>query len=151
MIKHYTSTAVLVTNTKPRKVLLGLHQKLQMWLPPGGHQEKNENPFEALVRETKEETGFDVTPYLPQTTILDSRVTSLPVPDYLFEETIPSREEKSEHIHMDFVYVMEVPEFLPQFPEREYAEMKWIGEGDVSGLSLYPNIKDIILPGCFKK
>ncbi len=122
-----------------------------MWLPPGGHQEENENPFEALVRETKEETGFDITPFLPKTTRLDSRVTSLPVPDYLFEETIPRREEKPEHIHMDFVYVIEVPEFVPQFPEREYAKMQWIGEGDVAGLPLYPNIQDIILPRCFAK
>jgi 8-oxo-dGTP pyrophosphatase MutT (NUDIX family) len=103
MTKHYTSTAVLVTDTKPRKVLLGLHQKLQMWLPPGGHQEENENPFEALIRETKEETGFDVTSYLPKITILDERVASLPIPDYLFEETIPEYKEKAEHIHMDFV------------------------------------------------
>jgi hypothetical protein len=46
--------------------------------------------------------------------------------------------------------VIEVPEFQPIFPEREYAEMRWIGEGDVKGLALYPNIKDIILPRCFQ-
>lgn len=151
MTKHYTSTAVLVTETKPRKVLLGLHQKLQMWLPPGGHQEENENPFECLIREVLEETGFDVTSYLPKTKQLDERVNSLPVPDYLFEEPIPARGEKPEHIHMDFVYVIVVPEFTPHFPEREYAKMRWIGEGDVAGLALYPNIKDIILPKCFSK
>jgi len=149
MVKHYTSTAILVTNTKPRKVLLGMHQKLQMWLPPGGHQEENENPFEALIRETKEEAGFDVSAFLPETKNLDERVASLPVPDYLFEELIPTRGEKPEHIHMDFVYIIVVPEFVPQFPEREYQMMRWIGEDDVTGLPLYPNIKDIILPRCF--
>ena len=80
---------------------------------------------------------------------MDERVSSLPVPDYLFEELIPARGEKPEHIHMDFVYVIEVSEFIPQFPEREYQMMQWIGEGDVAGLPLYPNIKDIILPRCF--
>lgn len=149
MVKHYTSTAVLVTDTKPRKVLLGLHQKLQMWLPSGGHQEENENPFEALIREVKEETGFDVTSYLPKPQKLDERVNSLPVPDYLFEEPIPARGEKAEHIHMDFVYVIEVPQFTPHFPEREYSQMRWFGEEEVEGLALYPNIKDIILPKCF--
>ncbi len=149
MVKHYTSTAVLVTNTTPRKVLLGLHQKLQMWLPPGGHQEENENPFECLIREVYEEAGFDVTPYLPKTQKLDERVNSLPVPDYLFEEPIPARGEKLEHIHMDFVYVIEVPEFKQVFPEREYADMKWVGKEDVDALALYSNIKEIILPRCF--
>ncbi|MFZ2024836.1 MAG: NUDIX domain-containing protein [Microgenomates group bacterium] len=151
MVKHYTSTAVLVTDTKPRKVLLGLHQKLQMWLPPGGHQEANENPFECLIREVLEETGFDVTSYLPKSQKLDERVNSLAIPDYLFEEPIPARGDTSEHIHMDFVYVIVVPEFEPHFSEREYAQMRWFGEGDVEDLALYPNIKEIILPRCFSK
>jgi len=151
MIKHFTATAILVTDTQPRKVLLGLHQKLLMWLPPGGHMEENENPMEALQREVKEETGWDATDYIPKSRMLDERVTALPVPDYVFEEPIPSRSDKPEHIHIDFVYVIEVPEFIPQFPEREYASMKWIGEADVAGLPLYPNIKDIILPRCFSR
>jgi 8-oxo-dGTP diphosphatase len=146
MIKHYTSTGVLVTKTEPRKVLLGLHQKLHMWLPPGGHQEENENPLEGLVREVKEETGFDVTPYLPKLTMLDERVTALPVPDYLFEEPIPSRGDKAEHIHMDFVYLIEVPLFDPVFPKTEYSDMRWIGKNELIALPTYPNIREVILP-----
>ena len=34
--------------------LLIHHNKLNMWLPPGGHIEANETPDEALVREIKE-------------------------------------------------------------------------------------------------
>lgn len=41
-------------------VLLRLHEKYGMWLPPGGHIELHETPEEAAVREVKEETGLDV-------------------------------------------------------------------------------------------
>ena len=39
------------------QVLLHLHRKLGMWLPPGGHIERDELPDEAAVREVLEETG----------------------------------------------------------------------------------------------
>lgn len=39
------------------RVLLHFHQKLDRWLPPGGHVEPNELPDEAAVREVLEETG----------------------------------------------------------------------------------------------
>jgi len=42
------------------KVLLIHHKKLNMWLPPGGHIDKDETPDEALLREIKEELGIDV-------------------------------------------------------------------------------------------
>ena len=42
------------------KVLLIHHKKLDLWLPVGGHIEKNETPDEALLREIKEEIGIDV-------------------------------------------------------------------------------------------
>ena len=42
------------------KVLLHLHRKLAMWLPPGGHVERDEIPDDAAVREVFEETGLNV-------------------------------------------------------------------------------------------
>ena len=42
------------------KVLLHWHRKLGMWLPPGGHIERDELPDEAAVREVLEETGVEV-------------------------------------------------------------------------------------------
>jgi len=40
--------------------LLIHHGKLDLWLPVGGHIEKDETPDEALIREIKEETNLDV-------------------------------------------------------------------------------------------
>ena len=44
-----------------RQVLLHVHPKLGLVLPPGGHIEENELPDHAAIRETLEETGLRVT------------------------------------------------------------------------------------------
>ncbi|VVB81766.1 RNA pyrophosphohydrolase [uncultured archaeon] len=41
------------------KVLLIHHKKLNLWLPVGGHIDKDETPDEAIIREIKEETGLN--------------------------------------------------------------------------------------------
>lgn len=55
--RHFT-VAVFVVNKG--KVLLHRHRKLGMWLPPGGHIERDELPDEAAVREVLEETGVEI-------------------------------------------------------------------------------------------
>ena len=55
--RHFTVAVFVVWE---RKVLLHLHRKLGMWLPPGGHIEQDELPDEAAVREALEETGVEV-------------------------------------------------------------------------------------------
>ncbi len=42
------------------KVLLIHHKKLGIWLPPGGHIERDETPDEALAREFREELGLKI-------------------------------------------------------------------------------------------
>ena len=42
------------------KTLLHLHRSLKMWLPPGGHIDRDELPHIAALREVKEETGLDI-------------------------------------------------------------------------------------------
>ncbi len=55
--RHFTVAVFVVSD---RKVLLHWHRKLGMWLPPGGHIERDELPDEAAVREVLEETGLGV-------------------------------------------------------------------------------------------
>jgi 8-oxo-dGTP pyrophosphatase MutT (NUDIX family) len=42
------------------KILLIHHRKPDKWLPLGGHIELDEDPEQAALRETKEESGLDV-------------------------------------------------------------------------------------------
>ncbi len=55
--RHFTVAVFVVWE---EKVLLHLHRKLGMWLPPGGHIERDELPDDAAVREVLEETGLQV-------------------------------------------------------------------------------------------
>lgn len=55
--RHFTVAVFVVWDGK---VLLHWHRKLGMWLPPGGHIERDELPDEAAVREVLEETGVEV-------------------------------------------------------------------------------------------
>lgn len=55
--RHFTSSVYIVYNNK---VLLHIHKKLNILLPPGGHLDRDELPFEAAIREAKEECGLDI-------------------------------------------------------------------------------------------
>lgn len=150
MMKHFTVTAILVSLTHPAKILLGLHQKLGVWLPPGGHIEDIENPTECLIREIKEETGFDIRKYIAKEKKLEDRVTLLLQPDYILEELIPARGDKEAHMHLDLNYVIHVPEFVPVFPEREYKAMRWMTKEESMTVPTFQNIQEFILPKVLK-
>lgn len=55
LVRHFTSTGFVVQDGA---TLLHRHPKLDMWLPPGGHVEENEDPVQAVLREVEEETGI---------------------------------------------------------------------------------------------
>ena len=55
--RHFTVAVFVVWKGK---ILLHHHRKLGMWLPPGGHIERDELPDEAATREVLEETGLEV-------------------------------------------------------------------------------------------
>lgn len=49
----------LVYSPEKAKVLLVDHKKAELWLPPGGHVEPNEDPKETVLREAQEELGME--------------------------------------------------------------------------------------------
>ncbi len=54
---HLVSYFLLIDESK-NNVLLVDHKKAQLWLPPGGHVEPNEDPKETVKREAQEELGI---------------------------------------------------------------------------------------------
>ena len=56
----YTIGAYAVIIDKKDRILLSHRRDLDLWNLPGGHVEKGELPTEAVIRETKEETGLKI-------------------------------------------------------------------------------------------
>lgn len=95
--RHFTATTFVVHQGK---VLLHFHKKLGLWLPAGGHIERDELPEVAAVREVLEETGLTVQLYRPDPSysFADSS-QHLHRPQHLLLENI-----NPFHQHIDFIY-----------------------------------------------
>lgn len=89
---------VAVFVARGRRVLMLLHRKLRMWLPPGGHIEPGELPDAAAVREVWEETGLEVE--LVGDRGLDGRAGR----QLIRPEGIQVEEIAPGHEHIDLVY-----------------------------------------------
>ncbi|HEX8182669.1 MAG TPA: NUDIX domain-containing protein [Candidatus Saccharimonadales bacterium] len=105
--KHYTASMfVMNKSSKGWKILFVHHKKFDRWMIPGGHVEDYENPVEAVLRETFEET--QTTPKL--ISFINREVpgtdsTWLLPPEFFFEQLIPARKDEAEHYHLDCCYV----------------------------------------------
>ena len=101
MIKHFTATTFISTQTH---TLLHFHEKNKLWLPAGGHIEKNETPIEAAKREACEETGLDIE-ILPTNEnfpfIEPIQITS---PVSILLEDIEETKNEPKHQHIDLIF-----------------------------------------------
>lgn len=95
MEKHFC-VSVYVYNPKNSKFLLIKHRKTGKWLQPGGHIEPNEDPEEAALRETFEETGLHVK-------LIGKRFPR--EQDFIVPLTLQKNMVEENHIHIDFVYL----------------------------------------------
>ncbi|HEY0935552.1 MAG TPA: NUDIX domain-containing protein [Trebonia sp.] len=99
-----------------RCLLLGDHRKSGLWLPPGGHVEEDEDPRQAVIRETREELGIaaEFHPLLG-----GSR------PFFL---TVTPTNEASSHLDVDLWFVLRVQRDAPLSPDpREFRAVRWLG------------------------
>ena len=105
MERHFTSTA-FVLHPKENKILLHWHNKVNTWLPPGGHVEDNETPVDTVKRETLEETGLKIHLFNFNSRMAKRKfngIEEIQSPYTILLEGIDDP-ENGEHIHIDMIY-----------------------------------------------
>jgi ADP-ribose pyrophosphatase YjhB (NUDIX family) len=133
--RHFTATTFVVHQDK---VLLHRHKRYGVWLPAGGHIERDELPEIAAVREVKEETGLDVTLYNPDRQIFmpDDEACQLHRPMYLMLENI-----NPYHQHIDFIYYATAVSNQLNPANGETDRIKWFNETDLMTTKMPTNVQ----------
>lgn len=145
------ATAAFIIDDDSRLLLLW-HKKLQHWLPPGGHVDPDELPEEAAVRETKEETGFDVEiigdPCEDFYATWSDGSRMLKKPFAMQLENIPEHKASgaAAHQHIDFLFeaTLTDKDQTSTHNADESDDMRWFGENDLLKLTneeIYENVR----------
>jgi 8-oxo-dGTP pyrophosphatase MutT (NUDIX family) len=128
--RHFTATVYVVHNGA---TALHKHEKLDMWLPPGGHIDRDELPHETAVREVGEEIGMepDLVASVPE--INSETAQSIPQPQQflLFDVDVCGGEVA--HQHIDFVYygVVDHRDITPVAGEVPADDWIWFTPADL--------------------
>ncbi|MDI6858493.1 MAG: NUDIX domain-containing protein [Dehalococcoidia bacterium] len=123
MKKHFTVTGFVVHEDA---TLFLWHPLLQMWVPPGGHVEENEDPAGAVLREIREETGLQAEIVAEEEPLGLDYPEQLPAPHTVLLER--SFEAGPPHQHVDLIYFCSVRGRPPAL-RRDESALTWVDEG----------------------
>lgn len=116
------------------RVLLILHHRIHIWVPIGGELEPGETPLEAAIRELREESGL----------VGDfPRLANAPEgepPGYIgYEEHVSG----AKGLHMNHVFVADVPGDAIVTPNDEYADYRWVDRAELATIEpTAANVRD---------
>ncbi len=130
-VDHF-SVYLLIYDPDMKEVFIGHHKKSGLWLPNGGHMEKNESPLDTGVREMQEELGNEI------------QIVNFPdLPDFLSITEGIDNPGKSCNTHYDIWYFVEADEdrFWPDQEKikAEFDEMRWVSLSVARKLITDPN------------
>jgi len=109
------------------RVLFVNHPRYNKWLTPGGHVELNEDPEQALFRETAEETGLTVRLLAGKPNITpETGLKLLPRPDFM-----DVHEANPPHKHIGLMYVMVAQNDQVRL-SNEHLDFAWLSREDLA-------------------
>ncbi|WP_276250209.1 NUDIX domain-containing protein [Haloarcula rara] len=133
--RHFVATIYAVHDGA---VALHEHDKLEMWLPAGGHLDRDELPHEAALRETEEELGMAVDLVAPQEAITSETVRSIPQPQHFLVEDINVDQNGAVgHQHIDFIFYGHAPtrDIQPGPGEQPAEDWTWFTAAELDACS----------------
>jgi len=131
--RHFTVAVFVV---RDGKVLLHWHRKLGMWLPPGGHIERDELPDEAAVREVLEETGVEVE-------LMGERREDVEGPVQLHRPAGVQLEDIGPgHQHIDLIYFARPKGSTNIRDEFSTDRVGWYAPEDWDGMAVNAEVRD---------
>ncbi len=122
--RHFVATIYVVNDGA---TALHEHDKLDMWLPPGGHVDRDELPHVAARREVREELGLDVDLVAPTGEFETDTARSIPRPQHFLLEDIDVCDGEVAHQHIDFVFYgsAESRDIAPSAGEQPADDWEW--------------------------
>lgn len=144
LTRHFVATVYVVNDGA---TALHAHDRLGLWLPPGGHVDRDELPHEAARREVREETGLSVDLLAASGGVATERVRSLPEPAHLLLEDINVHDGHVGHQHVDFVFFGAVGgrTVQPSAGEAPAEDWRWFTADDLrdADVRLEPDVVDL--------
>jgi len=127
------------------KVLLRFHDKYHFWAFVGGHIELDEDPIQAALRETKEETGLDVELWTGNQKVhYDARSASGIGNSFEIAPPVGMNRhftsESHEHVNMLYFAKAKSAEVKPQDDEQQDG-WRWCSREDLEKMDLRPDVK----------
>ena len=142
--KNYFTVA-LIFNEDQTKILLIHHNKMQLWLPAGGHVEENEYPSEAVIREVKEELGVEAEIIeLNQNPRIDNKFEkTIPLPFCILTTRNFKNKDSDEFTDIHFAYTLIIKSNDLLIKQDEISEYKWFTKEEVRSLNTFDSVKTV--------
>jgi 8-oxo-dGTP pyrophosphatase MutT (NUDIX family) len=121
--RHFTVTTTIVHKNR---VLLHFHKSLGIWIPIGGHIDRDELPEEAAIREAKEEAGLNIKLHNPDKEVGVKDVKQLIKPAHIMLHNI-----NDFHQHIDFAFYAIADTFDLKPADGETNNLKWFAKEEI--------------------